>query len=129
VKTDNRWLAGLLTGALLLVAGCANWDGYAGVDNLWRAEDVPEWKPGVTTADEVIKSLGPPSQLISLHDETVYYYMREGKDGRGLMLLVWNMASQETRYDRAIFFFDAEGVLKKHAYSKETLPYEPPKKR
>jgi len=118
------WMAGVvLAGALLLASGCANWDGYAGVDNLWRTADVPEWTPGETTADEVVKSLGPPSQLIPLHDETAYYYMREGKTGRGLMLLVWNMASQETKYDRAIFFFDAEGVLTTFSYSKEVLPH------
>jgi hypothetical protein len=123
VKIKN-WMAGfVLAGSLLLAAGCANWDGYAGVDNLWRAEGVPEWKPGETTADAVVKRLGPPSQLIPLHDETVYYYMREGKNGHGVMLLVWNMASQETKYDRAIFFFDAEGILKTYSYSKEVLPH------
>ena len=120
--TIKHGVLGVLSVVLLLSTGCANWDGYAGVDNRWRADDVPDWKPGETTAEDVAAFLGPPSQLIPLHDETVYYYMREGKDGRGLVLLVWNMASQVTEYDRAVFFFDANGILRNFSYSQEQLP-------
>lgn len=120
-------LIGLLGAVLLGAVGCANWDGYAGVDNTWRAEDAPQWVAGETTAAEVAKFLGPPSQLIPLHDETVFYYMREGKEGNALMLLVWNSGTQVTEYDRAIFFFDKKGVLKTYAYSNEELPYAVPK--
>ena len=125
MKVDwNRWDVGVLLIGMLLASGCANWDGYAGVDNGWRAPDAPEWKPGVTTASEVSAVLGPPSQLIALHDETVYYYMREGKDGKALMLIVWNTGSQTAEYDRAMFFFNKEGVLRNYSYSQEALPYE-----
>jgi hypothetical protein len=108
----------------LFAAGCANWDGYAGVENSWRAEDVPVWEPGKTTAADVVSFLGPPSQLIPLHEETVFYYMRENKSGNALLLLVWNNGTQVTTYDRAIFFFNDEGVLKNFAYSNEVLPYQ-----
>jgi outer membrane protein assembly factor BamE (lipoprotein component of BamABCDE complex) len=125
MKLDvNRWIPAVVLGGVLLSAGCASWDGYAGVDNRWRAEDVPAWEPGKTKAAEVVNFLGPPSQLIPLHDETVFYYMREGKDGKALLLLVWNQGSQVAEYDRAIFFFDEKGVLKNFAYSNEALPYE-----
>lgn len=116
----------VLLGVLAVLSGCANWDGYAGVDNSWRAEDVPVWEEGVTTAADVAAFLGPPSQLIPLHDETVFYYMREGKNGNALMLIVWNTGTQVTEYDRAIFIFDKKGILKTYAYSNEELPYEPP---
>lgn len=109
---------------MILSAGCASWDGYAGVDNRWRAEDVPVWEEGVTTASEVAKYLGPPSQIIPLHDETVFYYMREGKEGKALMLIVWNTGTQIASYDRAIFFFDAKGILTTYSYSNDELPYE-----
>lgn len=115
--------------AVMLMSGCANWDGYAGVENRWRAEDVPAWEPGKTTAEDVAKYLGPPSQLIPLHDETVFYYMRESKDGSALLLLVWNSGTQVTEYDRAIFFFDKKGVLKTFAYSNEAFSHVPPKKK
>lgn len=126
----KRWsMTALLLGGVLLSAGCANWDGYAGVDNRWRAEEVPVWVRGETTAADVANFLGPPSQLIPLHDETVFYYMREGRDGKALMLIVWNTGTQTMEYDRAIFFFDKKGVLKTFAYSNEALPYVPPKKQ
>ena len=115
-----------MIGALALLSGCANWDGYAGVENSWRAEDVPVWEKGVTTAADVAEFLGPPSQLIPIHDETVFYYMREGKNGNALMLIVWNTGTQVTEYDRAIFIFDKKGILKTYAYSNEELPYELP---
>ena len=64
-------LHGRLWPLLLLVfvvplAGCANWNEDAGVDNHWRAETAPEWTPGVSTADDVMAALGPPSQIINL---------------------------------------------------------------
>ncbi len=125
-KSLKQWsMAALVMGGILLSAGCANWDGYAGVSNEWRSPDVPEWKPGVTTASDVTAVLGPPSQLIALHDETVFYYMREGKDGKSLLLIVWNTGTQTTEYDRAMFFFDKKGILRKYCYSPEALPYEP----
>jgi len=124
-KSLKRWSgAVLLAGGVFLSAGCANWDGYAGVANEWRSPDVPVWEPGVTTASDVTAVLGPPSQLIALHDETVFYYMREGKDGKSLLLIVWNTGTQMTEYDRAMFFFDKKGILRKYSYSPEALPYE-----
>ena len=129
-KSLKRWsIAVLLTAGVVLSAGCANWDGSAGVSNEWRSPDVPIWEPGVTTAADVTAVLGPPSQLIALHDETVFYYMREGKDGKSLLLIVWNTGSQNTEYDRAMFFFDKKGILRKYSYSPEALPYEPAKEK
>ena len=119
----------LLGCSLIVLVGCTSDSGYSGVDNVWRSDDVPEWKEGATTASEVAKFLGPPSQLIPLHDETVFYYMREGKDGKALMLFVWNTGTQVTSYDRAIFIFDKKGILKTYSYSNDALPYEPEKKK
>ncbi|WP_148216397.1 hypothetical protein [Coraliomargarita akajimensis] len=108
---------------MLLFSGCASWRTNAGVHNTWRAPETPVWEVGVTTANDVTSALGPPSQLIALHDETVYYYMREGASGNALLLLVFNTGSQTTTYDRAMFFFDKKGVLTDYSYSKETLKY------
>jgi hypothetical protein len=121
----NQWTLALLIGGIMLSAGCSNWKGYAGVDNAWRAPEAPQWEPGVTTASDVTSVLGPPSQLIALHDETVYYYMREGKKGKALMLILWNTGSQTAEYDRAMFFFDKKGILRTYSYSPEALPYAP----
>ncbi len=65
----------------------------------------------MTTQAEVLDLLGPPSQLISLRDQTVFYYLTEEMSGKGQIFIVWNQVSAESKYDRAIFFFDAGGVL------------------
>jgi outer membrane protein assembly factor BamE (lipoprotein component of BamABCDE complex) len=116
-------LAGLLLLCLAL-AGCANWNEDAGVDNHWRADTTPQWQAGVSTADDVMAALGPPSQIVNLGDRVVYYYLRENISGSGYYFLIYNNTSSRTTYDRAIFFFDTEGRLQRHAYSREGLPYD-----
>ncbi|MDF7822883.1 hypothetical protein P4B35_02575 [Pontiellaceae bacterium B12227] len=118
-----KWLLGILT---VLLAGCASFSGDNGVENRWRAADAPVWEVGITTEQEVAEQLGPPSQLISLGDQTVYYYLREHRSGKGLVLLIYNWGYQKLTYDRAAFFFDAGGKLTKYSYSPEALPYESP---
>lgn len=115
-----KWLSVL---AVLTLVGCASWKSDSGVDNAWRAADATEWVVGKTTEAEVADALGPPSQLIGLENETVFYYLREHKQGKGLILLVWNWGYTSAIYDRAIFFFDKQGVLTKHSYSREALPH------
>ncbi len=109
---------------ILSVAGCTSDRGYSGVDNVWRSDNPPVFEVGKTTEADLIDALGPPSQLIGLERETVYYYLREQRVAYGGFLLLYNWKSQEMVYDRAIFFFDKNGKLTKHSYSLEALPYE-----
>lgn len=112
---------------LLLTAiagGCASWNEEAGVDNHWRSASVPEWAVGTTTAEDVMEYLGPPSQIVDLDKQVVYYYMKESVSGSGYFLLVYNNSSSQKRYDRAIFFFDLNGVLSRYSYSKESIEYD-----
>lgn len=119
----NRvWL--FLLFATLCAGGCASWKSESGVDNAWRAKDAPEWTVGKTTAEEVTQAFGPPSQIIGLETQTVYYYLREQKRGKGLILLLWNWGENNAVYDRAVFFFDKQGLLTVYSYSREALPYE-----
>ncbi|MEA3413372.1 MAG: hypothetical protein U9R74_17825 [Pseudomonadota bacterium] len=107
-----------------LLTGCVTYQSDRGVANVWRDVDLPEWQDGVTTESDVTRALGPPSQIIGVNDQTVYYYMRERRKGKGFFLLVYNKSSQEVRYDRAVFFFDRNGVLVSHSLSIESQPYE-----
>lgn len=116
-----KWIMALSIAAL---SGCASWQSENGVDNIWRAEGSPEWIEGKTTEAEVAQILGPPSQIIALEDETVFYYLREHKQGKGLILLLWNWGATTAVYDRAIFFFDGKDVLTKYSYSREALPHD-----
>ena len=108
--------------AALLVSSCASYGSVDGVDNLWREAPIDAFERGVTTQSQVLDELGPPSQLINLQNQTVFYYLTENMTGKGRIFIVWNSVSAETRYDRAIFFFDAEGVLQEYAFSKEEIP-------
>lgn len=107
--------------AAVLLSSCASYGSVDGVDNLWREVPVDAFEKGVTTQSQVLDELGPPSQLINLQDQTVFYYLTESMTGKGRIFIVWNSVSAETRYDRAIFFFDAEGVLQEYAFSKEEI--------
>ncbi len=109
---------------LCSLSACANWNEDGGVANHWRADNVPTWVEGETREQDVMAALGPPSQIVNLEGRVIYYYLHEQVQGRGYYLLVYNTSQETTRYDRAIFFFDADGVLTKYAYSLESTPYE-----
>ena len=105
----------------LLIAGCVNYGSVDGVSNIWREIPVEQFQQGVTTQSNVLKLLGPPSQMIALHDQTVFYYLAQESKGQGKIFIVWNQAREENLYDRAIFFFDTEGILQEVSYSEEAI--------
>jgi hypothetical protein len=104
--------------------GCATWNEDSGVDNHWRSELAPQWTVGETSADDVMASFGPPSQIINVGEQVVYYYLRENTSGQGYFFLVYNRSQTRTTYDRAIFFFDSDGRLTRYSYSREGLPLD-----
>ena len=113
----------LLSAALLLsVAACANWSEDAGVENHWREVDSALWQTGTTSAGDVLDRLGPPSQIVNLKDQVVYYYLQENVSGSGYFFLIYNTSRSTTRYDRAVFFFDNNDLLIRYAYSNEIPP-------
>jgi hypothetical protein len=114
----------LVAGILLLVQGCATWNGEKGVENNWRNPETASWEIGKATDADVTGALGPPSQIISLSDQVVFYYMEEQSRGRAYIFILWNQSNETVRYDRAIFFFDKQGVLEKYAYSPEAFTYD-----
>lgn len=111
---------------LLLLAGCTSGRSDSGVLNVWRDEAVPAFEPGTTTQAEVARALGPPSQLIDLGDQLVFYYLHERKRSKGMILILYNTNEERVFYDRAIFFFDRAGVLKDYALSREAMEYVAP---
>ena len=104
-----------------LVAGCASYGSVDGVDNLWREVSVDQFQKGVTTQADVLEQLGPPSQLINLEGQTVFYYLTQEMSGKGQIFIVWNRVRATSKYDRAIFFFDSDGVLQEFSFSKERI--------
>ena len=104
--------------ALTLVcvfSGCAQYSDKRGVEVTWQPAAMEQMKKGETTRREVLTTFGPPSQVISLGDETVLYYLFEKSAGEGLILIVYNRFNVETHYDRAVFFFDDNDVLTEYS--------------
>lgn len=106
-------LAALLP--LSLLGGCAQYDNQRGVEVRWQPTALNSFVSGQTTRQEVMTTLGPPSQVIALKSETVLYYLFEHAKGEGLLLVAYNRFETQTRYDRAIFFFDENDLLTDHA--------------
>jgi len=101
--------------SLALLAGCAQFEDKRGVEVNWQDSVTRELVSGQSTRADVLSLLGPPSQVIAMNDETALYYLFEHAEGRGLVLLVYNRMEIDTRYDRAIFFFDEDDVLREYA--------------
>lgn len=117
-----RHLTMALALLLVLVAGCTSFGSVDGVSNLWREIPADSFQEGVTTQAEVLDLLGPPSQLINLKDQSVFYYLAQRSSGTGRIFVVWNKTTEKTEYDRAIFFFDTDGILEEFAFSEEEIP-------
>ncbi len=102
----------ILVCCLALLPGCVQFKSKRGVEVAWEETVSAQFSAGQTTRADVLDALGPPSQVISLEEETVLYYLFEKAEGEGMILIVYNTVDIETRYDRAIFFFDENDVLK-----------------
>jgi outer membrane protein assembly factor BamE (lipoprotein component of BamABCDE complex) len=114
----SRRGAGSAILALLLatqLGGCVRTVSERGVPPTWRSMSEDSLVRGETTRAELLALLGPPSQVITHGAGEIFYYLHEEASTRGLILVVYNTSETDTRYDRAIFFFDAQGVLQDYA--------------
>ena len=103
--------AALLVLLTLLLGGCVQFKAQRGIEVAWQDEVVGSLERGRSTRADVMALLGPPSQIISLEDETALYYLFEKAEGEGAILILYNTIDIGYRYDRAIFFFDENDVL------------------
>lgn len=113
LKPSGALLA-LALGAMLL-GGCAQYESKRGVEVNWQSTVTDTLVNGQSTRRDVLAMLGPPSQVIALDGESAMYYLFERSQGEGLILVVYNRMQIDTRYDRAIFFFDENDVLMDYA--------------
>ncbi len=100
---------------LIITVGCAQYSDKRGVEVTWQPDAMENMQTGKTTRREVLTLFGPPSQVISMGDETVLYYLYEKSAGEGLILIVYNRFDVQTKYDRAVFFFDENNLLTEYS--------------
>ena len=71
-----------------------------------------ELRPGESTAGEVTRLLGGPSQVVELGtSRTAYLYEHEVSKYTGLVALLLNLGNVDTRADRVWVFFDQNLVM------------------
>jgi outer membrane protein assembly factor BamE (lipoprotein component of BamABCDE complex) len=83
---------------VLATTGCAQISKKAGVENRWRDQNLV-LQEGVTTQQQVLAQLGPPSQIIALPAKTVFYYLFEETKGRLLFLIIGKYLSSLGPFD------------------------------
>ena len=103
------------------LTACLQFRSERGVEVNWQSNVTEQLESGKSTRDDVMKLLGPPSQIISLDEETAFYYLFERTAGEGYILVLYTRFTVDARYDRAVFFFDENGVLVEHALSAEAV--------
>jgi len=108
----------------MIFFGCFQTTEEKGVLNQWRDNALPPIEKGKTTETQILELLGPPSQVLHLGDQVIFYYIMEKTEGKGGYLLIYNWKNKKVIYDRAIFIFDNNRVLKDYAMSKENIEYE-----
>jgi hypothetical protein len=124
MKINFRCLLLLGLSALAPFTGCMSKRGEMGVRNYWRDPSLSAFETGRTTESDLMAALGPPSQIIALQNQTLFYYLREESRTSSMFLVIYNQTRQQISYDRAIFFFDTNSVLTKFSYSKEAIPHQ-----
>ena len=106
-------LAAILLSTML--TACVQYENKRGVDVTWHSSATSQLVKGESTRRDTLALLGPPSQVIALGDETVLYYLYEKSAGEGLILIVYNRFDVQTKYDRAVFFFDENDLLTEYS--------------
>jgi hypothetical protein len=105
----------LLSLSVMSGTGCTNTRSERGIDPAWNRLSTDAVIVGKSTQSDVLDALGPPSQVINHERGTIFYYLHEQAQTRALILILYNTAQTDTSYDRAIFFFDRDGVLSDYA--------------
>lgn len=91
-------------------------------------EAIASIEPGTTTAQEVLDSLGAPSEVVQLGKRSAFRYDHTLQKQSGLFLILIALNATDVQQDRAWIFFDEQGVVT-HAggtFDAETTEYRMP---
>lgn len=111
-------VAALAVLAALGVSGCTYATFREGDDHFLREEI--DWRPGTTTLQEVLSSLGPPDLIRRASDEMVFVYRFRSEVKTGLLISFYLNLFTRAREERVdttlVVTFDRRDVLLTHAY-------------
>ena len=99
-----------ITVALFAVSGCMIL-GKNKEHKSFDSENIDQLKPGETSASDVLKLLGAPTEVVKLSNGNAYIFKRVQSKGTGLILFVVNMGYTNTHYDQLVCFFDEQNIL------------------
>jgi hypothetical protein len=84
--------------------------------------------PGQTTAAEITKLFGAPSQIVKLSNGNAYVYNRTLSKATGIWLVLVTMANYDIQHDRIVFFINQKDVVTHYgsSFRSETAAYGTP---
>ena len=95
---------------LIMVSGCA----VIGRGKDFRPieeKSLTQVTPGKTTAADVMRLFGPPSQIVKLSNGNAYIYDRSLSKATGFWLIVVTFANYDTQHDRLVFFVNNQDLV------------------
>jgi len=95
---------------IILLSGCA----VIGRGKDFRSFDeqnLTQIKPGQTTASEITKMFGPPSQIVKLSNGNAYIYNRSLSKVTGIWLILVTLVNYDTQHDRIVFFINQSDIV------------------
>jgi hypothetical protein len=112
---------------MISLSGCA----VIGRGKDYRSFDeqgLAQIEPGQTTAMEVTKIFGAPSQIVKLTNGNAYIYNRSLSKATGLWLILVTFVNYDTQYDRMVFFFNPNDVVTHYgsSFKADTAAYGTP---
>jgi hypothetical protein len=108
---------------ILLVIGCGSGCAVFGRGKDFRPFEentLAQVTPGKTTATEVTKLFGAPSQIVKLSNGNAYVYERSVNKVTGLWLVILAFGNYDTQYDRIVFFITKDDIVSHYGSSFKT---------
>lgn len=73
--------------------------------------------PGQTTAAEVTKLLGAPSQVVEMSNGNAYIYKRSVAKGTAIWLIIVSFGNYNKQHDQIVLFFDTNDIMTHYGVS------------
>ena len=110
MKPIGRTFCCIILSAFLFLPGCVIL-GKSKEYKPFETAKLEELNTGESTASDVLRLFGAPSEVVKLSNGNAYVFRRVQSKGTGLILFILNMGYTNTHYDRLVCFFNDDNVL------------------